>query len=238
MPGKALSKPTRFLSKAKLKYAWDSSIKSGKKYSTPGIDDVRGRDFSKNLESNLANAAHEIADGSYNFKKLRCCWVPKRGDSNEERLICIPTVRDRLVQRAIVEALEEKDKLKLSNSVSFGFQKGLGVKHAIARAIALRTHRGWYVKTDISSFFDKIQRDKIIQKFAQRGPNSLVPLVAQIVNREVKTESALDVNKMEDYGIVVGKGIRQGMPISPLLSNLELSNFDRKVVQAKMQMVR
>ena len=238
MPGKALSKPRRYLSKTNLRIAWDNSVRSGKNYSTPGIDRQRGRDFAKNLDSNLTNIARDVADGTYRFQKLKCCWVPKRGESNKERLICIPTVRDRLVQRAVVEALEEKDKLRLSNKVSFGFQKGLGVKNAIARAIQLRSNRRWYVKTDISSFFDKIHREKLIEKFERRGPRSLVPLITQMIACEVKAEGDSDESKMEAQGIVVGRGIRQGMPISPLLSNLELSSFDRKVVRANMHMVR
>ena len=101
MPSKAFSKPTKFLSKTRLRLAWNVAKARGRSSNTPGVDGKSGRDFAQNLDSNLAEIANQISRGEYKFSKLRCIWLPKAGQPDKERLICVPTISDRLEHRTI-----------------------------------------------------------------------------------------------------------------------------------------
>jgi RNA-directed DNA polymerase len=239
MPTKVRKYPSRILSKTKLLEVWEKARKDGKHSNFPGVDGKSGSDFAKRLDQELSNIAKQIALGQYRFQSLEICWLPKRDSPDKERLICIPTIADRLVQRAIAAYLQNSRKLKISNSVSFGFQKDKDVKSAVQRALNLRNDNlRWVVKTDICAFFDRIPRDKLHVELKRKVPESIFPLLMQVVHCEAMPRTKLDEIKLNNKGIVRGIGLRQGMPLSPMLSNLALREFDEKVINADFKMVR
>jgi RNA-directed DNA polymerase len=230
-------RPTKILSKAALSKAWGNSRDSTTNGGRPGIDKESARQFSANLDSNLDHITHQLRGGTYGFSRLRVVFLPKP-NSDAERVICIPTVRDRLVQRAISEYITSKSLLPIYNASSFGFIKGLGPPDAIERALKLREKYDWCVKTDIQSFFDKISRPLLKKQISKalRG-SSLEPLILKVVDCEVKLTSK-NRDKLRRQGLTAGRGIRQGMPLSPLLANLALAEFDRKIADRNIEMVR
>ena len=92
----------------------------------------------------------------YQYSPLRPALLPK--PDNSYRVICVPTVRDRIVQRAVLNFLAEGDKCRLLNDVSFGFVQGRGVKQAAQKARKTRNKKAWAYKTDITKFFDNVPR--------------------------------------------------------------------------------
>jgi RNA-directed DNA polymerase len=239
MPGKAIRRPSKILSKKKLYDAWELARKLGKRSSFPGVDGVVGKDFAKNLDQNLAKISKQLAEGHYEFQLLEICWLPKRDNPSKERLICVPTVADRLVQRTIGEYLERSGKLGISNAVSFGFQQKKSVKTAVEQALKYRNNEmSWVVKTDICAFFDKVPRDKLCANLKGKVPDSLFPILLQVIGCEAKPRTKLDARKLQEKGIVQGLGLRQGMPLSPMLSNFALRKFDEKAIRAGFKMVR
>jgi hypothetical protein len=163
--------------------------------------------------------------------------IPKP-NSTKERLICIPIVRDRIVQRAIANYLVQNEKLPIENEFSYGFIRGRGTKQAIVRAIELRGKHDWCLKTDIEAFFDRIPRADVKSRIAKALPNSSVtPLLYKVVDCEIKETGQLK-SKLRKQGIIPGIGLRQGMPLSPLLANLVLSSFDASVRKAGIDMIR
>jgi len=231
------SKPRRILSKPRLRHAWNESRDSSKRAGAPGIDNETARQFASNLDVNLDEVVKRLHNGSYGFSRLRPVFIEKEG-SKKERVICIPTVRDRLIQRTIVEYLVSSRKIPIHNSSSFGFIRGLGTADAIARAVELRSVYEWCLKTDIESFFDQVPRQLLKDKVATAlHGHSLVPLICNAIDCEIKGTSD-EQARAARQGIRHGSGIRQGMPLSPLLANLVLSRFDRAVERRRIPMVR
>jgi RNA-directed DNA polymerase len=220
-----------------LRRAWRKSRDATANPGRPGVDGITAQQFAAKLDSNLKSMAKELRDGKYGPSRLKAVLVPKP-NSDKCRLICIPTMRDRVVQKAVVDYLVTNRKLPIYNSLSFGFIKGRGVRDAIARAIALRSDNDWCLKTDIQSFFDRIPRAYLKSRVAAAlRSHSLTPLICKIVDCEIKYNSFL-APKLQKQGIRPGVGVRQGMPLSPILANLVLSKFDRAVSRRGIEMVR
>jgi RNA-directed DNA polymerase len=193
--------------------------------------------FAARLDSNLKFTADELRFGRYGPSRLRPVLIPK-ANSDKERLICIPTVRDRVVQRAVANYLVTNKSFPIYNSSSYGFIKGRGTQLAIDQANALRNCYDWCLKTDIEAFFDRIPRQYLKRRVSVAlGRHSLVGLISKVVDCEIKADTSVK-SKLRKQGVMLGVGIRQGMPLSPILANLALSEFDRRVEQAGMKMIR
>jgi len=137
-----------------------------------------------------------------------------------------------------VDYLVEKKKFPIYNSSSYGFIKGRGTQSAIARALLLRSKYDWCLKTDIEAFFDRIPRAYLkVRVNAALRANSLVPLIEKIIDCEIREDRLLKPRLLKQ-GVKPGVGVRQGMPLSPILANLVLAEFDRDVERAGIEMVR
>jgi RNA-directed DNA polymerase len=73
-------------------------------------------------------------------------------------MVCIPTVRDRWIQRVVAQYITSRKLFPIYNSSSFGFIKGRGTHEAIETVLKLRGKYGWCLKTDIEAFFDRVPR--------------------------------------------------------------------------------
>lgn len=235
----ARRRPTRVINKSTLKKTWMKHRDARQDAGRAGFDNVTAQAFVANLEPNIENIEKLIRKGTFGFSPLKAVFIPK-GD--KWRMICIPTVRDRLVQRVIAEYLASKQNTKqqlpIYDPFSFGFIPERGTKLALEKAIELRNQYGWCLKTDIESFFDSIPRAdlKARIKTVMRG-HSLTDILCKVVDCEVY-EKKHQADKIAQQGIKKGCGIRQGMPLSPMLSNLALSKFDAAVRKRNLIMVR
>src|SRR5947208_2240991 len=101
-PGRTMQrvKVSRALQKPKLLRAWSTSRDNTPRAGRPGIDGVTALQFATRLDANITTLAKSIRQGQHGPSPLKGVPIPK-AYSTEKRLICIPTIRDRIVQRAV-----------------------------------------------------------------------------------------------------------------------------------------
>ena len=232
----------RFFAAANMRQIWKDAWQRVK-HSAPGVDGITPQQFNDDLTARIRFIRTEIKEG-YSFSPLRGVRAPKK-DPTKFRIICVPTVQDRLVQRVLLQALEQRATvLGIVNDVSFGFVKDVGTirrgtSGARTAAIKHRQAKPWAFKTDITAFFDRIDRPALVDDLRRTFRlSSLHFLVERAIRCEVDEHDPRVRRVLHDNGICRGVGLRQGMPLSPLLSNFVLRSFDAAFAKAGFDMVR
>lgn len=203
----------------------------------PGVDGMRATMFASELMLRITKMRDEIRSGSYKFSKLRLAPIPKV--SGGHRIIAIPTVRDRLLQRAMLNHLERDRRFSAESEISFGFTRGKTLANAQLQALAYRQRHPWVLQADIVSFFDRICRVDM-KGLVRRNVRSktIAELLCKAVDCELEDGGGYSAEIVCKNGIKRGVGLRQGMPVSPMLSNLLLTGFDGALVKLGFSAVR
>ena len=177
-----------------------------------------------------------LRSGTFRFSALDPFFIPK--PDGKFRVICVPTVTDRVVQRAILDAIGERQAW-MKNAVSYGFVSERGVEKAVIKAIQYRKLKPWVFKTDITKFFDNVDRDLLKEKIRRQvRQRSIHPLLFDVINSEIKINKASHGLRIKKLGIKEGRGVRQGMPLSPFFANLFMADFDRECTRRKVTVLR
>jgi len=191
-------------------------VKSNK--GKPGIDGQSIEDFAEHLSEEVAQLASELRSKSYRPQPVKRVEIPK-GDGGK-RLLGIPTVRDRVVQQALLNILQPIFDPEFHPS-SYGYRPGRSPQQAIAKAsLFLRRYQlKWVADMDLSRCFDTLNHARILKSF----------------RRKIADGSVLELLRMFlQSGVMVGEkwqaseeGSPQGGVISPLISNVYLDDFDQ-----------
>jgi len=196
------------LSHATLSAVWKHLYKKTKILSrnTTGVDGQSINDFHLDAKGHLVRLSRDIRERKFSFSPLKPYLIPK--PSGKKRLICVPTVRDRIVQGALAGYLGDRYAVKLANNISFGFIKGRSVHMAADVACASRRERSWVYKTDITAFFDSIPRvdlQNAIKKLIKE--RSLHSLLFAALECEVDSPSRAVATDIAKLGIKRGLGV-------------------------------
>lgn len=167
----------------------------------------------------------------------------KKPNSEKYRIICVPTMADRLIQFALLRTLKGRLKeMGLDNAISFGVAEGAerGVKGARTFACKARDQYPWVYKTDVQQFFDNIDRDELSRCMARIiRQRSLLKYLEVYLHTEITEGFERNWRAIATAnGIRKGRGVRQGMPLSPLLASVYLRDFDRSLLRAKVPVAR
>ena len=193
-----------------------------------GVDHVAPADIASDHLNLTTHLSRDLGSGTYVSAELRGFLIPKTNGG--VRPLAVPTVRDRCAQRAAVDLLSPAVETLLENC-SFGYRKGLSRTHA-ARAIQRAWDDGYrYVlDADIESFFDSVTWPRMLAKFRALFPYSgIIDLITAWLDRPVLYEGRR---------ITRTRGLPQGSPISPLLANLFLDEFDEELLGRGFRLVR
>lgn len=180
----------------------------------PGVDGQTVEAYRENLKSNLEDLLSRAKSGTYRAPPVKRAYIPK-GTGKETRPIGIPTVEDKVLQRAVVMVLEqiyEQDFL----DCSYGFRPGRSAHQALdtlwQRLMGMGG--GWVVEVDIRKFFDTLDHARL-REFLQRRVSDGVLL--RLIGKWLKA------GVLEDGAISIpDEGTPQGGVISPLLANIYL----------------
>ncbi|MBT7808071.1 hypothetical protein HN766_21405, partial [Candidatus Poribacteria bacterium] len=182
----------------------------------PGVDGVTVEQFLKEAEWKLEEIRRDLDLACYAPDRLLHMTVPK--PDGRARELAIPTVRDRVTLTAIAWTLDTILDPEFSPS-SFAYRTGRSIRDAIDMICVYRDAGcRWATHVDIETFFDDIDRELLLTLLLRRvDDNEILSLV------EAFLEAPALCNGEPDYP---ERGISQGSPLSPLLSNLYLHELD------------
>src|SRR5208337_3223232 len=194
-----------------------------------GVDHVTVKMFDDRLEENLKRLSEDLQSGLYRPQQIRRHYIPKPG-SKEKRPLGIPTVRDRLVQTAVLNALEPIFEREFAEH-SYGFRPGRGCKDALRRVDQLlKAGYTYVVDADLKSYFDTIPHDRLLALVAQKVSDGRVLSLIEAFLKQGVLDGLREWTPEE--------GSPQGGCISPLLSNIYLNPLDHLMAQQGFEMVR
>ena len=217
---------SRLLSKQAL---YDAFRQVKRNKGAAGIDGQNLSVFEANLSAELSCLLTELKEKRYQAQPVRRVIIPKADGG--ERLLGIPTVRDRVVQqtvRALLEPIFDGD----FHPSSYGYRPGRSAHHALAKAqlFIRRYHRRWVVDMDLSKCFDTLDHDHIIRQFRRKVTDgSILGLLRQFLSSGVMVGYQYEATT---------RGSPQGGVISPLIANVYLDAFDQHMKRRGHRIVR
>ena len=204
-----------------LSFAYRVSRANG---GTPGVD---GESFAaietSGVESWLDALAEELREKTYRPQPVLRVWIPKAGGGR--RPLGIPTIRDRVVQTAVVLVLEAIFEADLP-AEQYGYRPGRSAHDAVRRVHSLvNTGHREVVDADLAGYFDTIPHAELLQSVARRvSDGRILRLIKQWLRVPVVEIDGRGRRRPQPRE--KGRGCPQGAPISPLLANL----YMRRVV--------
>ena len=196
----------------------------------PGPDHQTIEQLRKHWPVVQVKLQQSLLNGNYQPGDIRRAWIPKSGGKSQ-RGLGIPNVVDRVVQEAVRLVLEPLYEPEFHPS-SHGFRPGRGCQTAIAEARSyVEEGHQWVIDMDLAKFFDRVHHQRLMSRLALRVHDKrLLVLVGRMLKAKVVMPDGVKVATEE--------GVPQGGPLSPLLSNIVLSELDDELARRGHRFVR
>jgi len=194
-----------------------------------GVDHVSVQSFGERREAEVAKLSEQLRTGTYRPQAVRRVHIPKPG-TKETRPLGIPTVRDRVVQTAVVKVIEPIFERDFAEH-SYGFRPGRGCKDALRRVDSLlKAGYTFVVDADLKSYFDTIPHDRLLNRLRTKvSDGRLLALIELFLKAGI-------LDGMHEWKPT--EGAPQGAVLSPLLSNVYLDPLDHWMAEQGFEMVR
>lgn len=193
-----------------------------------GVDDITLDLFASAVNDQLRILLRQLQQESYRASPAKGFYLAK--SNGGKRLIGIPTVRDRIVQRLLLEELyfplEE-----VFLDCSYAYRPGRNIQQAVQHLYSYYQFQPrWIIKADIADFFDSLSWALLLTALEEL---SLEPIVLQLLEGQLKSGIVI-----AGKPIYPGKGVLQGGILSGALANLYLTPFDKKCLSQGINLVR
>lgn len=194
----------------------------------PGIDGITIEEFTEYAHENWKGIKTSMKEGTYCPQPVKRVEIPK--DSGGTRPLGIPTVMDRVIQQAICQVLNPVFDPHFSDN-SFGFRPNRSAHQAVKKVLKL-IQRGYAyaVDIDLEKFFDTVDHDTLMNRVSRKvRDKGILRLIGKYLRAGVVINGRLNETS---------KGVPQGGPLSPLLSNVLLDDLDKELEKRGHQFAR
>jgi RNA-directed DNA polymerase len=195
---------------------------------SPGVDGMTVQQLPEHLKRHWPAIREQLLNGTYVPQPVKRVEIPK--PDGGVRKLGIPAVLDRFIQQAVMQVLQRKWDRTFSE-YSYGFRPGHSAHQAVEQAQQhIAAGYRWVVDLDLEKFFDRVNHDKLLAKIAERmSDKRMLKLIRAFLRAGVM-----------EGGLVspVDEGTPQGGPLSPLLSNIVLDEFDRELERRGLRFAR
>jgi RNA-directed DNA polymerase len=215
----------KFLELSNFQRAWE---KVAENRGCAGVDGETIDKFASNQTVNIYQLRNAVSNSTYQPLPCKQVIIPKKNGSLRE--LKIPTVRDRIVQQALLNVLYPVMEDKFS-AASFAYRPNLSYLNAVEKVADWRDDGySWVLDADIVKFFDNIDHKRLLKQVRIHIDNpGILCLIKSWISVGVLTEEGL---------ILPQKGIPQGAVISPILANIYLHEFDELIAATDLKLVR
>lgn len=193
-----------------------------------GVDGMTVDELTDHLSSNREMIIQQVSGGCYKAQPIKGVEIPK--SNGKKRLLGVPTVVDRLLQQAVAQVITLRFELEFKQH-SYGFRPKRNAHQAVMQA-QRNINEGYrhIVDIDLKNFFDEVDHC----------------LLLQLVYRKIKCRHTMRLIRkwLKAPMLIKGKlvkrrkGMPQGSPLSPLLSNILLHELDNELEEQEMKYVR
>jgi RNA-directed DNA polymerase len=218
---------TQMLSDQNIGAAWQH-VKANK--GAPGIDNMKLDEFNEFAVQHWQGIKSKILDGSYQPLAVKRVRIPK--PDGGERMLGIPAVIDRMIQQAVSQIISPYFEPDFSPH-SYGYRPGKRASQAV-NYVQSCVKQGYKtaVDIDLSKFFDEVNHDMLMNRIGRKiKDKALMRLLGKYLRAGIaEMETGL--------WFASDKGVPQGGPLSPLLSNILLDELDKKLSYKQLKFAR
>lgn len=196
-----------------LQNAWESVRKNG---GSAGIDGIGIDTFIAHMQTHWDKVRKKVMEGRYKPAAVKRVYIAK--GLGKQRPLGIPTVLDRMLQQAILQVLQPIFEPTFSDH-SYGFRPKRSAHDAVKAAQSfIALNKQWVVDIDLESFFDNVNHDLLMYRIGRQiKDRRLMRLIGRYLRSGVYENGKV---------MPTNKGVSQGGPLSPLLSNIYLNPLD------------
>jgi group II intron reverse transcriptase/maturase len=193
-----------------------------------GMDGMPVKDLYAYLTENRERIESELRQGKYLPQPIRGVAIPK--SNGKTRLLGIPTVVDRMLQQAVSQAIAIRFEMEFED-YSYGFRPNRNAQQAVLKAQQyINSGLTHIVDIDLKTFFDEVDHCILLQILYRKVK---CPLTLRLIRKWLRAPIFKDGKLVKR-----SKGVPQGSPLSPLLSNIMLNELDKEMEKRGLSYVR